>query len=75
MPLFFQACLIQTHLKLASPKKDANSILAYFYCAKMLADIMAAIGRPLPDVEFLLYLLVGLGSDYNAFVFSVATLL
>lgn len=45
----------------------------YFWKTKILADTMAVAGRPLSSVEFNIYLLAGLGSDYDSLVTSVTT--
>ncbi|KAB1227925.1 Retrovirus-related Pol polyprotein from transposon TNT 1-94 [Morella rubra] len=45
----------------------------YFRKTKLLADTMAAAGRPLASGEFNTYLLAGLGSEYDSLVTSVTT--
>lgn len=70
-----QARLIQTQLQLASLKKGADSISVYFRRAKTLADTMVATGRALTTVEFVPYLLSGLGPVYDTLVSSVVTCL
>lgn len=66
-----QARLIQTQLQLASLKKGPDSIQVYYQRAKILADTMAAAGRPLPSTDFIPYLLAGLGPDYDVLVTTV----
>lgn len=68
-----QVHVIQTQLQLASFKKGSDSISNYFRRAKILADTMAIVRRPLPPFEFVPYLPTDLGIEYDAIVSSVTT--
>lgn len=56
---------MQTQYQLATLKKGAKSITTYFYKAKMLADGLITVGKLISPSEFSIYLLVGLGTDYD----------
>jgi len=57
-----QARVMQFHYELATLKK-----------AQTLAHTIAAICEPLKDSDLILYLLVGLGSDYEPLITSITT--
>ncbi|KAF5454036.1 hypothetical protein F2P56_023733 [Juglans regia] len=59
--------------QLATLKKGSNSMPEYFNKVKNLASSLRAAGYPLPDSEFVIYLLAGLGSNYEALVTSLTT--
>jgi hypothetical protein len=68
-----QARVMQFHYELATLKKGATSIADYFHKAQTLAHTIAAICEPLKDSDLILYLLVGLGSDYEPLITSITT--
>ncbi|KAF5478921.1 hypothetical protein F2P56_005442 [Juglans regia] len=64
---------MQTQYQIATLKKGLESITDYFHKAKTLATSLSAAGQPLSPSEFTIYLLVGLGSDYESLVTSITT--
>jgi hypothetical protein len=68
-----QASFLQKHLQLTNLKKGNSSITEYFHKFTGLVDTLAAIDKPLSDVELTSFLLGGLGSEFNPFVTSVTT--
>ncbi|KAF5466950.1 hypothetical protein F2P56_016828, partial [Juglans regia] len=64
---------IHTKLQLATLKKGSTTITKYFYKVTTLAATLSAVGHPLPTSEFTIYLLEGLGSDYESLVTSLST--
>ncbi|KAF5466071.1 hypothetical protein F2P56_016028 [Juglans regia] len=67
------AHLIHTKYQLATLKKGAESITDYYNKARSLASTLSAAGRPLDDSELAIYLLAGLGTDYESLVTSLTT--
>lgn len=65
--------VMQTQFQLATLKKGAQSITIYFYKAKRLANALSAAGKVLSNSKFSVYLLVGLGIDYESLVTSLTT--
>jgi hypothetical protein len=65
--------MMQVHYQLATSKNGNSSIADYFQKMKLLSDTMATIGQPLKDFETVLYILAGLGSEYDPFVTSITT--
>jgi hypothetical protein len=59
------ARVIQICSQLTSAKKKGLHVANYLYNMKKLADMLAAIGRPLHDKEVISYVLAGLGPNYN----------
>ncbi|KAB1213363.1 Retrovirus-related Pol polyprotein from transposon TNT 1-94 [Morella rubra] len=68
-----QARLGQLHFQLATLKKGFENITDYFCKTKLLADTMAAAGKPLSAPKFNSYLLAGLGTEFDSLVTSVTT--
>jgi hypothetical protein len=68
-----RARVMQIYFQLAIVKKGNSSITEYFQTIKTLSDALAAAGQPLNDFESVLFLLKGLGSEYDPFVISVTT--
>ncbi|KAF5458503.1 hypothetical protein F2P56_022526 [Juglans regia] len=64
---------MQTKYQLTSLKKGSSSISKYFNKATALASSLGAAGHPLSSSEFIVYLLYGLGSDYESLVTSITT--
>lgn len=64
---------VHTQNQLATLKKGSKSISDYFTKAKALASSLGAAGWILVDSEFSVYLLAGLGSDYESLVTSLTT--
>ncbi|KAF5453958.1 hypothetical protein F2P56_023662 [Juglans regia] len=68
-----QAKQFQVRFQLANLTRGDQNITDYFGKVRALANILAASGKPLPDPEFVTYLLSGLGSAYDVFVTSITT--
>jgi hypothetical protein len=54
-------------------QKGGLSSTEYFNKMKALADMLAIIGQPLKDEEFIAYLLAGLDESYDSLVTSITT--
>jgi hypothetical protein len=54
-------------------KKDAQTVSAYFQKAQGIANLLAAIGKPVEDSELISNILAGLGANYDPLVTSVTT--
>lgn len=67
------AHVMQTQYQLATLKKGIESITSYFYKVKMLVDALITAGKLISPSEFSIYLLVGLGTDYDTLVTSLTT--
>ncbi|KAF5475787.1 hypothetical protein F2P56_007557 [Juglans regia] len=65
--------VIQTQFQLATLKKGAESINAYYHKAKSLSASLSAAGNPLSQSQFTVYLLARLGSDYESVISSITT--
>jgi hypothetical protein len=63
----------QVRFKLITLKKGNDSIADYFQKFQILADTLAAIDKPLDDVEMGSFILRGLGSNYDPFVTLINT--
>lgn len=68
-----QAKQFQGHFQLANLAQCEVSITDFFSEVRALADILASTGSPLPDQDFVTYLLTGLGPSYESFVTSITT--
>ena len=68
-----RARTMQIHYQLATLKKGNSLIADYFHQFTTLVDTLAAIVHALNDFEITLFLLAGLGSEYDFFVTSVTT--
>ncbi|KAF5460124.1 hypothetical protein F2P56_020015 [Juglans regia] len=68
-----QAHIMQTQYSLATLKKGSETITEYFHKATALSASLNAAGHPLSPSEFNIYLLAGLGSDYESLVTSITT--
>ncbi|KAA8546539.1 hypothetical protein F0562_002722 [Nyssa sinensis] len=73
----FSACsfahFMQTQFQLATLKKGSETISEYFHKATALSSTLSAACHPLSPSEFNVYLLAGLGSDYESIVTSITT--
>ncbi|KAF5442908.1 hypothetical protein F2P56_035516 [Juglans regia] len=67
------AHLMNTQFQLATLKKGAESITEYYNKAKNLSSQLDAAGHSLLDSEFTIFLLAGLGTDYESLVTSLTT--
>lgn len=65
--------VVHTRLQLASLKKGAETPTAYFNRAKALVTTLAGAGQHVSDQEFAVFLLAGLGTEYDSFVTSIST--
>lgn len=64
---------MQLRLQLQTIKKGGLSMMDYTLKVKTLADQLAAIQEHVSDRDLVLYLLAGLGADYNSFIVSVTS--
>lgn len=64
---------IQTQFQLATLKKDLESISTYFHKAQMLASSLGAMGSLFSSSQFSIYLLAGLGPEYESIVTFITT--
>lgn len=67
------AHIMQTQFQLATLKKGSETISEYFHKATALSSSLSVAGRPLSPSEFIIYLLAGLGSEYESIVTSITT--
>lgn len=68
-----QAKQFQVRFQLANLNRGEQNITDYFGKVCSLTDILTTTGSPLPDQEFVTYLLTGLGSTYESFVTFITT--
>jgi hypothetical protein len=68
-----QSSILQLKQQLATLKKGAQSISAYFQKAQGFSHLLAAIGKPVDASELVSNILAGLGPDYDPLVTSVTT--
>jgi hypothetical protein len=68
-----QSWILQLKQQLSNLKKGAQTVSAYFQKAQGIANLLAAIGKPIEDSELISNILVGLGADYDPLVTSVTT--
>lgn len=52
-------------------KKDGRSMPDYLQIMKSIADNLAVVGEPINNRDMILYLLEGLGPEYNPFVMTI----
>lgn len=64
---------VHLRLQLASLKKGGDSITIYFKKAKAIVSSLTAAGQALPNNEFVIYVLAGLGPEYESLVTSLST--
>lgn len=68
------AQIVQTRLQLASLKKGSDESASDFYNrASSLVHAIQAAGQKITDNEFVVFLLAGLGTEYDAMVTSLST--
>jgi hypothetical protein len=68
-----QARIVQIRYQLTSLKKGALTITDYYQKARILAQTLATIDKPLKDSELVLYVLNGLPMEFDSLVTSVTT--
>ncbi|KAJ8645920.1 hypothetical protein MRB53_007668 [Persea americana] len=68
-----RARLLQLRLQLQTVKKDTLSITNYLQKVKIFTGHLTAAGHSIPDDEILLYILGGLGHEYDALATSITT--
>ncbi|GAB2267038.1 hypothetical protein Dimus_037931 [Dionaea muscipula] len=68
-----QSRIMQLRFQLQTLKKGCISVSEYFDQAKELADQLSATGHPVPNHDLMLYLLGGLGTEFEPFVMSVTS--
>lgn len=64
---------MQTRVQWASLKKGDKSATDYYNNAKGSVHQFQALGQSIGDDEFVVYLLAGLGSDYDAMVTTLSS--
>ncbi|KAF5452112.1 hypothetical protein F2P56_027145 [Juglans regia] len=67
------AHVVHIQYQLATLKKGSESISKYYQKAISLAASLGAAGHPVSQSQFSIYLLAGLGSDYESIVTSITT--
>jgi hypothetical protein len=67
-----RARVINTRMAVATTQKGSSMVAEYISKMKTLADEMASAGKKLDDEELTSYILVGLDSEYNSIVSSIA---
>jgi len=65
--------ILQLKQQLSNLKKDAQTVSAYFQKVQGIANLVAAIGKPVEDSELISNILARLGADYDPIVTSVTT--
>ncbi|KAF5445641.1 hypothetical protein F2P56_034680 [Juglans regia] len=68
-----QAKEFQVKFQLTNLSRGDQSITDYYGKVLSLADTLSSIGNPLPDKEFISYVLNGLGPAYEPLVTSITT--
>uniref|UniRef100_A0A803NKH8 GAG-pre-integrase domain-containing protein n=1 Tax=Cannabis sativa TaxID=3483 RepID=A0A803NKH8_CANSA len=69
----FRARLLQLRNLLQTTKKGSLSIEEYILKMKQHADQLATIGQPIHDEDLVLYILGGLGTEYEAVVINLTS--
>ncbi|XP_012842058.1 PREDICTED: uncharacterized protein LOC105962301 isoform X2 [Erythranthe guttata] len=64
---------MHTLFHLSTLKKGSDSIAVYYRRAKLLVDTLGMVGKVISPSEFIVYLLAGLGIDYDSIVTSITT--
>lgn len=64
---------MQLQFQLAILKKGSDSIVDYYQKVKLLSDVLAIASKTLSLIEFIRYLLDGLGSNFELVVTSIIT--
>ncbi|KAF5482597.1 hypothetical protein F2P56_003155 [Juglans regia] len=67
------AHVFHTQYQLATLRKGSESITDYYNKAKSLFSSLGAAGHPITDQEFSVYLLAGLGTEYESLVTALTT--
>jgi len=68
-----QSQIMQLKQQVATLKKGALSISAYYQQAQGFSHLLAAVGKPIEASELVSNILVGLGPEYDPLVTSVTT--
>ncbi|RVX17039.1 Retrovirus-related Pol polyprotein from transposon RE1 [Vitis vinifera] len=66
-----KARILQLRLEFQTAKKGADPMLEYILKIKTISNNLAAIGEPVKEIDHILQLLGGLGSEYNSIVASL----
>jgi hypothetical protein len=64
---------MNVHFQLATLKKGNSSVTDYYQQFQQLADLVAAVNKPLRNYEMVSFFLAGLSSEYDLLVTSVQT--
>ena len=68
-----KARTLQLHFMLQSLKKCALSINDYVLKMRNIADMLFASGKPVPDEDLILYILGGLGPEFETIVVNITS--
>ncbi|KAJ9682724.1 hypothetical protein PVL29_018620 [Vitis rotundifolia] len=68
-----KARIMQLRFQLQTTKKGGLSMMEYLLKIKSIVDNLLAIGENITEQHRILYLLAGLGAEYNLFVISVTS--
>ena len=66
-----KARIMQFRFQLQTTKKRGLSMMEYLLKIKFIVDNLVAIGENFTEQDRILYLLAGLGVEYNSFVISI----
>ncbi|KAK0596009.1 hypothetical protein LWI29_011976 [Acer saccharum] len=58
-------------MQLQTSKKNVSSVSEYFIKMKCIADNLSIAGNPVTEENLVLYLLAGMGSDYDPVMVNV----
>ena len=61
----------EIHTKLQKLRKDGLSVGEYIQKLKSICNSLVAIGKPISEKDYLIYLFSGLDREYNPFVTSI----
>ena len=64
---------LQLCFMLQSLKKCALSINDYVLKMRNIADMLSAFGKPVPDEDLILYILGGLGPEFETIVVNITS--
>eukprot|EP00261_Vitis_vinifera_P036785 XP_019078028.1 PREDICTED: dr1-associated corepressor homolog [Vitis vinifera] len=68
-----KACIMQLRFQLQTTKKGGLSMMEYLLKIKSIVANLLAIGENITEQDRILYLLAGLGAEYNSFVITVTS--
>ena len=68
-----KARIMQLRLQLQTAKKGRQSMLKYLFKIKKIVDNLSTIEEYVTEQDHILYILGGLGYEYNSFVMSITS--